>query len=238
MLAKEQVGWLMALSAPLVALNRNDGAEYDTRAFRPHSTPDASGLKDSWDIADRDDLLETVGNMTDRGHAERFAGEYWQWSSFTLAKRQRIREQHSANDRLIWDFIERSALMTGPGGTRSWDIGRMSFLLRSGYHLGWLDEKECDFLHGQLALRARYWYPSWSHYMQGFMSGLILWRAMGSDDPAETRRLLVDGPADTWVITAYRDLRQNPANPANLHPWHLPLTEQPRPASLPEALLQ
>lgn len=141
--------WLMALSAQMVALNiQCDARFYDPTFYEPGDTFD---LKDSWGITSRQELISTINDMTDGGHAERLAYYYHFWHHLTASEWQQycVNQPEEAQGALM--LVAETAALCGEGGTRAWDLGRMSFLSRIGVLHGWLSEKESLWIHTRLA---------------------------------------------------------------------------------------
>lgn len=237
-LTEEQRQWLFGLSSPMVAINVDAEASYLEPAMWPdHKTSEFLALEDSWGISNRDDLLSTVAQMTDDGHATSIPTDYWRWPQQTPSERARARACPDPEPQhLLETFVDRTAVLTGQGGIRAWDLARMGFLLRSGYFLSYLDEAEMLHLHLQLALRARYWYQSWDQYLAGFLCGRLLWRTLNCDSADEVAELLLGNAAQEWLEPLFRELNTAFTNPANSLPWDLELPHSERPDSLPEML--
>lgn len=235
MLSKEQQLWLMALSSPMVALNIKGGASYSIPSFWSVDTANKQDnlLKSSWGIESREGLLSTVIRMMDHGHATSVGGRYWAWHQSLPGERERAREGMPEVARLQDTFLDKTAMLTGRGGIRAWDLARMGFLLRNGLYLGYISEQEFDYLQLQLGFRALYWHHSWGQYLQAFFSGRLLWMTLGMEDPAEVEELLF-GPAPDWLPRIFSEVINASDNPASYLPWDIQLDPLDRPESLGE----
>jgi hypothetical protein len=231
----DQQLWLLALSGPLVALNRKAGARYDVPSFWAADAGTEQGdlLSSAWGIEDREGLLETVSHMADRGHAVSIGANYWAWHQVLPSDRESARAEMPELNRLRDLFLDRTALLTGPGGIRAWDLGRMSYLLRNGLYLGYISEQECQYLHLQLGYRALYWYRSWDQYLCGYFSGRMLWMALEIESPDELKAFLFD-EAPPWLSRIFNEVLTDPDNPATYLPWAMALDQIERPNSLGE----
>lgn len=235
MLPKDQQLWLMALSSPMVALNIKGGASYSIPSFWSVDTANKEDnlLKSSWGIESREGLLSTVIRMMDHGHATSIGGRYWAWHESLPSERANARANMSEIARLQDAFLDKTAMLTGRGGIRAWDLGRMGFLLRNGLYLGYISEQEFSYLQLQLGFRALYWHHSWEQYLQAFFCGRLLWMTLGMEDPGEVNDLLF-GAAPGWLPRVFNEVMNSSDNPASYLPWKIRLDHLDRPDSLGE----
>lgn len=217
--------WLHCLSAPMAALN---GASLTSpRYFEADGTMD---LGQGWGIYNRAQLLDML-RMADKGHADALNGAYWHYARCLPSQWQQTLQTLSPSERLNHEFAARTFGDCGYGGTRAWDLGRMSMLLRNAVREGWIDLAENLWLHGRLALRARHFYNSWESYVAGFLFGKMLWNC-GSDDMQQRAYELDRQGAEHWNRCIVNNLIERGAALFASLPWDLPLTLPPRPDSL------
>lgn len=219
--------WLHALSAPMAALN---GASYTAAEY--FEGEDQTDLESGWGISTRAQLLDVLG-MADNGHASEMSNAYWQFQRCLPSQWQALLATLTPRDRAKYNYAARTFPDCGPGGTRAWDIGRMSFLLRAGVKKSHISRDESLYLHYRLALRARHYYNRWDSYIAGYLFGKALWNVSDSSDETFAANLERQGN-EHWNRCIALNLRIG-ANAllADL-PWELPLPEPERPASLEE----
>ncbi|HCS1474227.1 TPA: DUF1266 domain-containing protein, partial [Shigella flexneri] len=74
---KEEQYLLFALSAPMEILNQSCKPAHDSPKM--YTGIKEFDLSSSWGINNRDDLIQTIYQMTDDGHANDLAGLYLTW---------------------------------------------------------------------------------------------------------------------------------------------------------------
>ncbi|WP_455818955.1 DUF1266 domain-containing protein [Pseudomonas cerasi] len=224
--------WLLALSAPMVAINAGQGAAYDCDEFYPFDT--LVDLSDSWGIDNREALFEMILRMVDNGHAEDLAHYFRLWHRLSLTAWQDYADQQTPDVQALLALVADSGVMCGDGGIRAWDLARMGFLCRISLHNGWITPQENLWLHSRLGARARHYYSSWERYNAGFMVGRIYWLSLNASD-ADARRYGFSADAGSATnIEIMRQLYTHPESPTSQLPWHITTIEMDKPASLPE----
>ncbi|MGY4489939.1 DUF1266 domain-containing protein [Pseudomonas sp. TE3610] len=219
--------WLYCLSAPMAALN---GASFTAPGyFDDERTMD---LGQGWGIHNREQLLDML-RMADHGHADALNGAYWHFARCLPTQWQQTLDTLTPHDRLNHEFAARTFGDCGYGGTRAWDLARMSLLLRNAVREGWINLEESLWLHGRLALRARHFYNSWESYVSGFMFGKMLWNC-GNDDAQMKAYELDRQGAEHWNRCIIGNLVQRASALFASLPWDLSLDFGPRPDSLEE----
>ncbi|MEC5343297.1 DUF1266 domain-containing protein [Brenneria populi] len=226
----EHQRWLLALSAPMAALNIKYGANYGIHSlYPPGSTVD---LNDSWGIDSRDTLIATINNMTDGGHAEHLAYHYFLWHHISLAEWRDYCAHQAPEQQAIMTLVGETAALCGEGGIRAWDLGRMSFLSRIGVLNGWINETESLWLHTRLADRARYYYRSWQNYFAAFFVGRTYWLASDEDDPILQRHAYSHYTQEPSYINQIGSLYTHPDSPIHDLEWDVNVFQIDRPESL------
>lgn len=218
--------WLYALSAPMAALN---GANYTSPYY--YDEESKINLGESWNVDSRQQLLDIVMRMADNGHAADLNTAYWRYQRALPGEWQTLLEQLSLRERILHDYAARTFLDCGFGGTRSWDLGRMGFLLRCGLRNEWISFDESLWLQGRLAARARHYYGSWSSYVSGYVIGRGLWACSDLPDEQFSRQLERQG-SEHWNQHIVASLSNDPDSPLVDLPWHLELNLPEQPASL------
>ncbi|MFJ3450681.1 DUF1266 domain-containing protein [Pseudomonas sichuanensis] len=219
--------WLFALSAPMAALN---GASYTAAEY--YEGEDQSDLERWWGISNRAQLLDMLG-MADTGHATEVSEAYWQYQRCLPSQWQALLDGLSPRERVRHEFAARTFPDCGPGGTRAWDLGRMSFLLRAGVKNDLVSRHESLYLHYRLALRARHYYNRWDTYLAGYLFGKALWNVSDSSDETFAANLERQG-SEHWNRCILLNLRHGAHELLAGLPWDLQLPEPERPNTLEE----
>ncbi|MFB4392949.1 MULTISPECIES: DUF1266 domain-containing protein [unclassified Pseudomonas] len=219
--------WLHALSAPMAALN---GASYTAADY--HEDEDRTDLERWWGIANRPQLLDILG-MADNGHASELSEAYWQFQRCLPSQWQALLARLPLRERVKHEYAARTYPDCGPGGTRAWDLGRMSFLLRAGVKKGFVSHEESLYLHHRLALRARHYYNNWDSYLAGYLFGKALWNVTDSSDETLAANLERQG-SEHWNRCILLNIRLGADTLLASLPWDMPLPEPHRPSSLEE----
>ncbi|AZL72802.1 DUF1266 domain-containing protein [Pseudomonas oryziphila] len=219
--------WLFALSAPMAALN---GASYTAAEY--YEGEDQSDLERWWGISNRAQLLDMLG-MADTGHATEVSEAYWQFQRCLPSQWQALLDGLSPRERVRHEFAARTFPDCGPGGTRAWDLGRMSFLLRAGVKNDLVSRDESLYLHYRLALRARHYYNRWDTYLAGYLFGKALWNVSDSSDETFAANLERQG-SEHWNRCILLNLRHGAHELLAGLPWDLQLPEPERPNTLEE----
>lgn len=225
-----QQRWLFALSAPMVAINANSGAQYALPDFYPDS--EFVDLNESWGIADRPALLAMIQRMTDDGHARDLSGAYWDNARLLPSEWQALVDSLDEGQQVAYRYVADTILVCGSGGIRAWDLGRMSFLARIGQLNGWLTLAENLWLHTRLSLRARYYYQGWHSYLAGFLIGRCYWNCLGHEQPGEQALCISRQGSDPTHRALMRELTLSPAAGFDELPWDMELDLPEKPASL------
>ncbi|MDY4349810.1 DUF1266 domain-containing protein [Pectobacterium brasiliense] len=225
--------WLMALSAPMVALNIKYGARFYEPTFYEPGEP--VSLSNSWGITSREGLISMINDMTDGGHAERLAYYYHLWHHLTASEWQQHCANQSEDVQGVLALVTETAALCGEGGIRAWDLGRMSFLSRIGLLNGWISEKENLWIHTRLADRARYYYRSWENYYAAFLIGRTYWLTLDEEDPECQRYIFSNASQNPDYIDQIGTLYTHPDCPIHDLDWDVDPIEMDKPESLPEA---
>ncbi|MGP0170473.1 DUF1266 domain-containing protein [Pseudomonas sp. NCHU5208] len=225
-----QKRWLFALSAPMVAINRHAGADYALASLYPDN--EFVDLKESWEIAERADLLAMIQRMTDDGHARELSTAYWEHARLLPSQWQALLDSLQPAQRVAYEFVAETSMVCGAAGIRAWDLGRMSFLARIGQLNGWLNLEENLWLHSRLSLRARYYYQSWHSYLAGFVIGRAYWNCLGHEEANEQALSLSRQGSEPAHRAMVRELALSPAAGFEQLPWDMELELPEKPDSL------
>jgi len=219
--------WLYCLSAPMAALN---GASFTSPQY--FENEGEMDLGKGWGIYNRGQLLDML-RMADSGHADTLNGAYWHYARCLPSQWQQTLQTLPPAQRLNHEFAARTYGDCGYGGTRAWDLARMSLLLRNAVREGWINVAESLWLHTRLALRARHYYNSWESYVAGFLFGKMLWNCSSDDQQQKAYELDRQG-TEHWNRCIVSNLIERASALFTTLPWDLPLTMPPPPDSLEE----
>jgi hypothetical protein len=223
--------WLMALSAPMVAVNARTGCTFDSPKFYPFNT--TFDLQGSWGISSRSGVINMILRMADGGHARELAHDYSLWHRLSPTQWQEHVEQHSVEEQVSMNMVAETAAICGDGGIRSWDLGRMGFLCRLAYLHGWFTAEESLWFHTRLALRARHYYANWESYYAAFFVGLTYWLSSNKETP-EQQYAFCNLSGTGFDTGMFQHLYCHADSPLKHLAWHIDYTEMAKPASLEE----
>lgn len=145
---KEEQYLLFALSAPMEILNQGCKPAHDSPKM--YTGIKEFELSSSWGINNRDDLIQTIYQMTDDGHANDLAGLYLTWHRSSPEEWKALIAGGSERGLIYTQFVAQTAMCCGEGGIKAWDYVRMGFLSRVGVLNKWLTEEESLWLQSRV----------------------------------------------------------------------------------------
>lgn len=148
---KEEQYLLFALSAPMEILNQGCKPAHDSPKM--YTGIKEFDLSSSWGINNRDDLIQTIYQMTDDGHANDLAGLYLTWHRSSPEEWKALIAGGSERGLIYTQFVAQTAMCCGEGGIKAWDYVRMGFLSRVGVLNNWLTEEESLWLQSRVYVR-------------------------------------------------------------------------------------
>ncbi|HFQ8566770.1 TPA: DUF1266 domain-containing protein, partial [Escherichia coli] len=101
---KEEQYLLFALSAPMEILNQGCKPAHDSPKM--YTGIKEFELSSSWGINNRDDLIQTIYQMTDDGHANDLAGLYLTWHRSSPEEWKALRQAYEEALRLAVNPVE------------------------------------------------------------------------------------------------------------------------------------
>ncbi|EPL3455991.1 TPA: DUF1266 domain-containing protein, partial [Escherichia coli] len=168
---KEEQYLLFALSTPMEILNQGCKPAHDSPKM--YTGIKEFDLSSSWGINNRDDLIQTIYQMTDDGHANDLAGLYLTWHRSSPEEWKALIAGGSERGLIYTQFVAQTAMCCGEGGIKAWDYVRMGFLSRVGVLNKWLTEDESLWLQSRVYIRAHHYYHSWMHYFSAYSLGRL-----------------------------------------------------------------
>ncbi|CAI2007190.1 Protein of uncharacterised function (DUF1266) [Serratia fonticola] len=224
--------WLMALSAPMVAINAHTGCTFDSLKYYPFDT--TFDLKESWGITSRSGVINMILRMVDAGHARELAHYYSLWHRLSPTQWQEHVEQQSVEEQVLMQIVADTAVICSDGGIRSWDLGRLSFLCRVAQLHGWFTAEENLWFHTRLALRARHYYANWESYYAAFFVGRAYWQSLNQETPEQQQYAFYHYSGTENYIQMQQHLYCHADSPLKNLAWHIDCHEMEKPASLEE----
>ena len=194
---KEEQYFLFALSAPMEILNQGCKPAHDSPKM--YTAIKEFDLSSSWGINNRDDLIQTIYQMTDDGHANDLAGLYLTWHRSSP-------EEWKA---LIAGGSERGLIYT-------------QFVAQTK----WLTEDESLWLQSRVYVRAHHYYHSWMHYFSAYSLGRLYWQSSQCEDNTSLREALTLYKYDSAGSRMFEELAAGSDRFYATLPWQ-PLTVQP-----------
>ncbi|MCZ9275377.1 DUF1266 domain-containing protein [Escherichia albertii] len=223
---KDEQYLLFALSAPMEILNQGCKPSHDSPKM--YTGIKEFDLSSSWGINNRDDLIQTIYQMTDEGHANDLAGLYLAWHRSSPEEWKTLISDGAGRELIYIQFVEQTAMCCGEAGIKAWDYVRMGFLSRVGVLNNWLTEEESLWLH----VRARHFYNNWAHYFAAYSLGRLYWQSSQCEDDTSLREALTLCKYDSAGSRMFEELVAGRDRFYATLPWR-PLTVQPEcPATL------
>ena len=127
---KEEQYLLFALSAPMEILNQGCKPAHDSPKM--YTGIKEFDLSSSWGINNRDDLIQTIYQMTDDGHANDLAGLYLTWHRSSPEEWKALIAGGSERGLIYTQFVAQTAMCCGEGGIKAWDYVRCAQQLADG----------------------------------------------------------------------------------------------------------
>ncbi|EMX2743779.1 DUF1266 domain-containing protein [Escherichia coli] len=221
---KEEQYLLFALSAPMEILNQGCKPAHDSPKM--YTGIKEFDLSSSWGINNRDDLIQTIYQMTDDGHANDLAGLYLTWHRSSPEEWNALIAGGSERGLIYTQFVAQTAMCCGEGGIKAWDYVRMGFLSRVGVLNNWLTEEESLWLQSRVYVRAHHYYHSWMHYFSAYSLGRLYWQSSQCEDNTSLREALTLYKYDSAGSRMFEELAAGSDRFYATLPWQ-PLTVQP-----------
>ncbi|EEX2835775.1 DUF1266 domain-containing protein [Escherichia albertii] len=227
---KDEQYLLFALSAPMEILNQGCKPSHDSPKM--YTGIKEFDLSSSWGINNRDDLIQTIYQMTDEGHANDLAGLYLAWHRSSPEEWKTLISDGAGRELIYIQFVEQTAMCCGEAGIKAWGYVRMGFLSRVGVLNNWLTEEESLWLQSRVYVRARHFYNNWAHYFAAYSLGRLYWQSSQCEDDTSLREALTLCKYDSAGSRMFEELVAGRDRFYATLPWR-PLTVQPEcPATL------
>jgi tetratricopeptide (TPR) repeat protein len=204
--------WAIACSSQLSATNGFGLHSLSGQALtEENKLAAAESMEEGWRITSRADLLTQLHYLNSEG------GHDSLWQSYLRIKRGELRPEkvdHVARDVLRGDFKERMAVVDqygdalGDRGLGAWDLCRYIYLVRRGYLLGLVSEKEAYRLMLPIAIKIQQKYSSWEQMNEEYLIGRKFWSYKewkeGIDKSNRITKLLLTQKTSPWVTLPWK----------------------------------
>lgn len=177
------VAWALGCSAILAIRNNLDPYQFGMFEKNDYNAYDAKSLlADSWGVNSRDDLIATVGAMTDNGHTAEFAEAYSIVSSLSEKELQELVESSDEMSAYMWPLTKQLGDKWGDKQIKAWDWFRMMHIAGWGYIAGYLEKEDAYDLMTPVIERLRNTFSSWEEANDNYMDGFVWWNRTDPSD--------------------------------------------------------
>ena len=174
--------WALPMGAMLAKLNQGSPAWFGLYR-RSASTAKQSARVlsgSSWNIPERDDLVESVLSMTFYGHNATFFSAAEDARNLTAAEKAALDAQAASNPSFdwppyMWEFTSALDEKWGDRGILAWDLFRMSNLVQWGYSAGYVTYEEALLLLEPAATLLSENFSSWDEAYENYLDGYTWW---------------------------------------------------------------
>lgn len=203
-----QKEWALAASAILATFNREPLGTLSSGGD-PQRTKRL--IRDSWGVANRDDLLGALSWIEQGGHRQIFSelGARTEKASPEQLKDalSRLDSEKANSVRVAHRYYEKFGMQS----ITAWDYARYINLCRWGVSAGYITESEAwpRVMYATVLLQQTF--GSWREFEENYLVGREFW---------SLRQTVIDGQAMRAIGTR---LLNDPGSPWNRIPWSLPL---------------
>jgi ankyrin repeat protein len=206
--SRAQKNWAIAATAMLAIIN-HEGV--DTLSSGGSVIGVRSLLQNSWDISNRDQLLNTLGWIDQGGHRQLFSALGARTVNLSPDELRAAVSQLSSEDANSVMVAHRYYEKYTAQSLAGWDYARYISLCRWGVAAGYITEEEAwpRVMHAAQIIQQTF--TSWSELGENYLIGREFWSL------SQTK---IDGQA---MRAIYERLLRDPGSPWNRIPWDLPL---------------
>lgn len=175
----------IAFSGILAELNKEHHESLSTIDITPESIQKCKDLLlRDWGIKNREDLLKTLDSLDKEGHSLRYKEIIKILDENRLLYEEEIAKKYHYEDFIIKRlfFVRKMRDVIGDRTLRAWDYGRMIYLCRDGYAIGFLSEQEAWERIERTAAKIEKLYYSWEDYGANYIIGRMFWATANDDE--------------------------------------------------------
>ena len=171
--------WELRLEGVLAVLNRHGFDQLrPTANTKVNRDQEAAGLEASWGVVDRTTMLDTLKTLEAKGHRGRFT----KMAQLVLANPgvsdAGLAALADRNDNIRaedFPFVRAFIPVVHGRSLTAWDLGRMVYLARVGFLLGYLTEDEAWTWIDRAGSEIRETYDSWADFGENYVIGRLFW---------------------------------------------------------------
>ena len=132
-------------------------------------------LRESWNVHNRDDLIEQVISISLFGHANNFANDVNFIKSLSFAEKEHMLKNASGMDQYMWPMVLSLDEKWNEKGIQAWDWYRAGHLCRWGYLAGYITLEEAYIMFEPVAKALRGTFSSWDEATDNYLDGFAYW---------------------------------------------------------------
>lgn len=198
--------WAVALTAVYRQVHHED-VQYVGGAAEPDADGVKNALKVWWDIKNKTDLMNTMGDLKDLGHHAKYKANGKQVAGMTEEAFRQFITGPTVNPNRVEGIklLRECFLKWGDRTGLAWDWVRYVWLAGAGVNTGYLSEAEAFDLIMPIARQTQKTFTSWKEMGECYIDGRAVWA----------------GKRDPYFEACYRLLvnEQDPNSPWNNLPW-------------------
>lgn len=156
--------------APYTETSHSSGGVNENRTVAPFGLCRET-LAGTWEIRDREELLETAAEILKTGNQKDFLDAAQEVKNLSDREIDRRAEQLSEVDRYMWPYTKALWKKWGGTGIRAWDLCRAAALLEWGYTAGYVTYDEAMELLEGAAEELKETFDSWEQVYENFLEG-------------------------------------------------------------------
>lgn len=132
-------------------------------------------LSNSWSCDSREDIIETIKQMTDSGHNASFQNDASLLRRLTDEEFEQLVAQSQGVDKYMFPYVRTLDKKWGDKGIKAWDWFRMFHLAGWGYKAGYLELEEAYELVAPVAQNLQETFSSWDEATENYLDGYAYW---------------------------------------------------------------
>lgn len=128
-------------------------------------------LAGTWEIRDREELLETVGEILETGNQKDFLDAADEVKNLSDREIERRTKKLDEVDQYMWPYTKALWKKWGKTGIRAWDLCRAATLTEWGYTAGYVTYSEAMELLSPATQELKGSFESWEQVYENFLEG-------------------------------------------------------------------
>jgi len=166
------------------------------------------GLRDWWEVNDKNDLSEMIESLRVGRHSVRFQKIFdaVKQAGGKSANVADITVDDADNEQI--QFVIENFEMVSPTGIKAWDYARAANLIFDGEALKWYTPEETEALLADLLSTVRKSYSDWNTYHNDFELGRRFWAGDPENDDEFSKLVGLLASDNEYVIYNYLPLKK------------------------------